>query len=164
MLQNLPLVTSLAQQFRPGAFLSRQSAGGVSLTGRLLEGLNAWNFLFTFPQGSQTGVDVWAVYHDGHITCLPDFNAPRLWASVGIAPHILLDSSEALNLAMGYGLAECVAARPQEILSVGYTVEQRIGATVPIVIVVPLAARSQELGEWIVSPSTGELYSRKYFC
>ena len=164
MLQNLALVTSLAQRFRPGAFLSRQSTGGASLTGHLLQGLNAWEFFFTFPRGSQTGVDVWDVYYDGHLEYSPDVAAPRRWASVDIAPQILLDSPQALIRAMGYGLAECVAARPQEILSVGYTVEQRIGATVPIISIVPLGAGSQSLGECVISPGTGELYSEKFFC
>jgi len=164
MLQNLPLVTSLAQQFRPGAFFSRQSTGGVSpTTGHLLDG-DAWNFFFTFPQGSQTGVDVWAVYNDGHITCSPDFNAPRTWASVNIAPHVLLDSPAAFALAMGYGLADCVAARPEGILRLGYTLEHRIGATVPIIRITVVGTGGQDLGEYVISPSTGELYFKAYFC
>jgi len=124
MLQNLGLVTSLAQRYRPNSFWVR-AFGSPAFSGTPRPG-QAWNYAF-YSATSQPTLDIWIVFSDGGTSVLWGVTQPTPYDLVDVRAIAWVDSPQAMTAALSHGLGRCTADRPTEDWRVDCSYEQRAG-------------------------------------
>lgn len=164
MFQNLGLVTSLAQQYRPGSVWVRAFTGGITLAGTVTTTRRdqAWNYTFFSQTPTGSTLDIWEVYSDGQTRVGWGLNQPTPYDLVDIRPAAVMDSPQVMGLALGHGLDRCTAGRNVDEWSMGCFYERRSGfAGVSVQL---SDERNFFQGRVLLSSTTGELVSREIRC
>lgn len=107
-LQNLGLITRLAQRERPGAYLYNLD-GGVGMTGRIMS-TNDWQYLFA--RGVTGPTDIWQIAADGTLAWYLDQITGRNAYPFDIGPLISVDSDRMIQIARSAGGLEPCASTP----------------------------------------------------
>lgn len=160
MLQNLGLVTALAQQYRPGSFWVR-AVGDPTLSGTPRFG-QAWNYAFFSRTPSRSTLDIWEVFSDGETRVLWDVNQPTPYDLADIRSIAWLDSPQAMSAALVRGLDRCTASRPNEEWRITASYEQRSGF--PGISIQLNDSVNSFQGRVLLSPTDGQLISQEIRC
>ncbi len=164
MFQNLGLVTALAQQYRPGSVWVRAVTAGITLEGTVTTTRRdqAWNYAFFSQTPTGSTLDIWEVYSSGETYVLWGLNQPNLFDLVDIRPVALIDSAQAMALALDSGLDRCTEGRNVDSWFMSCSYERRSGfAGVSIQL---SDERNFFQGRVLLSSTTGELVSREIRC
>ena len=164
MFQNLGLVTSLAQQYRPGSVWVRAFTGGITLAGTVTTTRRdqAWNYAFFSQTPTGSTLDIWEVYSGGETYVVWGVNQPHLFDLVDIRPAALIDSPRAMALALDSGLDRCTAGRNVDSWFMSCSYERRSGfAGVSIDL---RDETNSPQGRVLLSAEAGNLVSREIQC
>jgi hypothetical protein len=118
--ENLALVTRLEHEARANSFLVT-IRGDTELSGRLIIGGAAWYYHFLLSDPAAASLEaIWRIWDTGQVTYYqyvpPIFN----YEVPGIEGELLIDSPQAIQIALGAGIAPFTAEHPDAIVNVWY--------------------------------------------